>query len=468
MISLRNSLRPVNRLPPEVIALCASFVSHTDPRPIVSLTHVCRYWRKAITSSPRNWTSIGSEWPQLVPLCLERTGVAPLTIDITVSDTEWDTIFLDALLPHTSRIAHLTLTGYPSIEVLANVIPSFFASTIHTLTSLKLQQSAEPLEPFPASAPPTFPLSWGLSKLKSLCLTRTPLYPALRSITSLVELKLVGYTTPFQFGKFIGFLRSNPDLELVVLDIQFVETPASVFTSRIVPLVCLRQLSFTCAHAIDAKGLISSISFPRGVLLEVFGSETNQETDICSFLPSPPTTIRKLLTPITTIKHQDAPTGELHLFGNNSRFSFRSSNPSPNRTFGFSPFTTTTVREFHTNVNPYHKNLLLPLSQLPALETLVLIDVTSFSTHALSFLADEPVLCPSLKTIAFLDCNLGPTIIKELGEVVARRKNSVAAWLHRVVIVHRAGKLPNHTLLHQLRQFVPRVDVGIGELPDLS
>ena len=85
VITLRNSLRTVNRVPPEVITLCAAFVSPTDPRPIVPLTHVCRYWRNAITSSPRNWASIGSGWRRLAPLCLERAGVVPLTVEINVS-----------------------------------------------------------------------------------------------------------------------------------------------------------------------------------------------------------------------------------------------------------------------------------------------------------------------------------------------------------------------------------------------
>jgi hypothetical protein len=75
--SLWNPLQLVHRLPPEVIALCATFVSHADPRPIVSLTHVCRYWREAIISNPGNWTSISSGRKRLIPLCLERAGAAP-------------------------------------------------------------------------------------------------------------------------------------------------------------------------------------------------------------------------------------------------------------------------------------------------------------------------------------------------------------------------------------------------------
>ena len=250
----------MNRLPPEVIALCAASVSGGDPRPTVSLTHVCRCWRrKAITSSPRNWGWIGSEWKRLVPLCLERAGVVPLDVDITVLDIKDDEIFLKAFLPHISKIAYLSLSGYSSIEGVADNLPGLFAPPMLDLASLELEQDEEPTESFPSSETPTHPLFQNVSKLKSLHLTRTPLYPALASITSLTELKLVGYTTPFHLGKFTRFLHSNPDLELVILDIQFIEAPARVRPTTIVSLARLRQFTFTCARASDAKGLISSI-----------------------------------------------------------------------------------------------------------------------------------------------------------------------------------------------------------------
>jgi len=456
----------VNRLPPEVIALCATSVSPTDPRPIVSLTHVCRYWRYAITSNPRNWSSIGSGWKRLAPLCLERAGVVPLTVNITVSAIKGDRVFLQTLLPHVSKISHLSLTGYPSVEKVADDLPNFFASPILNLTSLELEQTGNLAESFPSDEIPAPPIFKNVSKLKSLHLTRTPLYPSLTSVRSLVELTLVGYTTPFHFGKFIGFLRLNSTLELIVLDVQFVEVPAWIFPTRVVSLARLRQLSFTCAHAIDAKALISSISFPRGVSLEVSSSRTQGDEDPRSFLPSPPAPLRRLLAPIETIKCQDKP-GVTQLHGNNSYFSFRCSGFGPHAYWELSAFSTIAVREFHVETSSCH-DLSRPLARLPALETLVLVGVTSFPTHSLDFLAEEPIPCPSLKTIAFFDCDLGRTMIGELEGVVSRRKNSTAAWLHRVVIVCRFGKFPDRQLVHRLRQFIPRVDVRMDEeLPDL-
>ena len=457
----------MNRLPPEVIALCATFVSHSDPRPIISLTHVCQYWRKVITSSPRNWASIGNRWKRLTPLCLQRAGVVPLTVDIAISDIRADAIFLEGLLPFlcTPRIAYISLTGF-SIRAVANAAPDFFASPMRTLISLDLQQTDDPAEPFPSGALHAPPISWQLTKLKSLCLTRTPLYPALASVTSLVELKLIGYTTPFHFGKFVRFLHSNPNLELIASDIRFVECSERVLPSRTVSFPRLRHLSFTCTNPIDARGLISSIPLPRGAHLEVAVPQMGPRVDLRSVLPSHSTPIQELLAPITTIKYRNEPR-VVQLYGNDSRFSFWS------QLFAIyselSIFTTDAVREFHLKISRGH-DLSWPLSRLPALETLVLVDVSflPFPSKAFAFLA-EPTLCPSLKTIAFFNCNLDRRVIESLEGVVAGRRKSAAAWLHRVVIVRKTGALPDHELIHRLRKYVPCVDARIDEkLPDLS
>ena len=325
--SLRNLIRPANRLPPEVLASCAGFVSDADPRPIVPLTHVCRYRRESIISNPGNWKSIGIDWKKLVPLCLERAGAVPLVVDIAVPDCKRDETFLNSLLPHVPRIGSLRLTGYSSVETVADDLPGFFASPMLRLTSLDLQQTTEPAQLFPSDHSPLPPPFLAVSKLKSLSLTQTPLYPILFTITSLVELRLIGYTSPFHFDTFLGLLVSNPGLELVALDIQFVTDSVETPPERTVPLLRLQHLSITCSKAIDSRGLLSCVSLPRGVHLEVEITRAGQPLQLVSFLPSPPTPIQNLLAPITIIKTQLTPQ-ELRLFGNGSVFTFRSQKTS--------------------------------------------------------------------------------------------------------------------------------------------
>ena len=467
MTSLRNSLRPVNRLPPDIITTCASFVSDADPRPIVSLTHVCRYWRRSITSNPRSWAWISTGWKRLAPLCFERAGTVPLTVDITVSDIKSGENLLESLLPQISRICCLRLTGYSSIEAVVDDLPGFFDSSMPNLTSLELQQTMEPTTLFPSSEAPQPPVFRNVERLESLSLTRTPLYPALLSITSLKELKLLKYTTPFHFGTLLELLDSNPSIERVVLDIQFIADSVETAPARATSLPRLRHLSITCSEAIDAKGLLSCISLPQGTRLEV---SCSQWTPLGSCLPSPPTPIQKVLVPAAAVRFKAAP-WEIHAFGRNGSFSFRCPQL---RSIGeeFHLFLSASVRELHVNIAPW---LLTPafstsmLTQLPGLEILVVADANSWATGTFDSLAGQPPLCPSLKTIAFFDCGFTPEAMRELGGVAAKRKGTAAAWLYRVVIVNSTGALPHYTFLQQLQQHVPCVDVRVSDkLPDLS
>jgi hypothetical protein len=402
----------------------------------------------------------------LTPLCLERADAIPLAVDITVPDVEGDETFLNALLPHVPRIGSLRLTGHSSIETVADELPGFFASPMLELTSLELQQTEEPIQLFPpddASVPPPFR---NVSKLKSLALTQSPLYPTLFTIRSLVELKLTGYTIPLHFGTLLGLLDSNRGLEFVVLDVQFVAGSVETTPARKVHLARLHHLSITCTGPADARGLLSSVSLPRNISLEVPRSEV---VPLASYLPSPPTPIHTVLVPITVMKYQTSPR-ELHVSGDHGFFSFRSSQSAP-----LSPelhlFPTASVREFHLDTSPcaISPNYFIPvLRQLPALETLVAVNLT-WATGTLASLAVQPLPCPSLKTMAFFNCKLTPEAIREFEGAIVKRKDSEAARLYRAIIVSSTGVLPDYSLIQGLRNHVPCVDVRVdNKLPDLS
>jgi len=404
----------------------------------------------------------------LAPLCLERSATVPLSVKISVSDIKGDKDFLETLIPHASRISDLSLTGYSSIESVVDDLPGLLTSLTLPLTSLELEQADQPAEAIPSDEASTPPLFRNLSKLKTLHLVRTPLYPAVFSITSLVELKLVDYTSPFRFGEFIEFLHSNSDLELVILDLQFSEGSTQISPERKASLPQLRRLVFTCGSAADARTLLSWVSLRRGSHITIRGSQSNSCTTLASFLPSPPTSIQELLTPITAIKYCSS--RWLHVFGGEGQFSFQPSKHGPRMYEGFSLFTTRAVREFRICVYTLDSSgakLSWPLEYLPALEALVFWK-TRLPPGSLSALAKEDPLCPSLKIIAFFDCEVTEDIIEELEEVLSKRRNSTAARLYRVVIVNATHDLPSLQLIHRLREFVPRVDVGVGdELPAL-
>ncbi|KAF9784702.1 hypothetical protein BJ322DRAFT_863274 [Thelephora terrestris] len=470
VFTLKNALRPVNRLPPEVLACCATFVSPADPRPIVSLTHVCRYWRKVISFSPRNWASLATAWKRLVPLCLERAGAVPLAVDITVSNIKSGEYFLKTLLPNVPRIKSLRLTGYSSVEAIVDNLPGFFDSPMLNLVSLELQQSAAPVQPFPSDETPTPPVFRDIRTLKSLHLTQTPIYPALFHITSLVKLGLIGYTTPLDLGALIGFLDSNLALEFVDLDIRFTDGSVSETPVRTVSLSRLRHLSLTCSKEIDSRGLLSSIIFPRGVHLEVLLTKLGDIAKFNSFLPSSLKQIRELLHPISIVKTQFTPP-MLQLSGNNSFLSLSAVGRQSSFYSGIGLFVTANVREFHVDIHPSpptDNRLSWVLERLPALEILV-FSKTVFPPGTLDILAAEPVLCPSLHTVAFFDCDLPVEMVKELGDVITKRYKTFAIQPHRVVLVYNTTTPPKLQAIQQLRKSVSCVEVRVDDkLPDLS
>lgn len=123
------------------------------------------------------------------------------------------------------------------------------------------------------------------------------------------------------------------------------------------------------------------------------------------------------------------------------------------------------AQEFHLTIHRldfHYLCLSWPLARTPALEALTLSRM-HLPPGLLSVLAKDPILCPSLKTIALFDCGVTADVIHELEEVLAKRRDSTAARLYRVVIVSNTRPLPDFQLIHQLRKFVPRVDVGVGD-----
>ena len=422
-------------------------------------------------SNPRNWASIAIGWKRLVPLCLERAGAVPLALDITIPDIKSDPSFLRELLPHVTRVGHFYLTGHSSIETVADDLPGFFDSSMPNLTSLELQQTTEPTKIFPSGNTPVPPIFRSVTKLESLCLTRTPLHPVLLSITSLRDLKLLGYTRPLHFGTFLGFLDSNPGLERVVLDIQFIVDSVETALARRIPLPRLQHLSITCSKPIDSKGLLSCISLPHGVNLEVVFTQPDQHARLGSFLPSPPTPIWELLAPITTVKAQVSPQ-ELRLFGNGTVFTFRSPQAPLDVHQELALLPGATVRKFYANLHPLKYTdieLSKVLKALPRLKTLVFSN-TIIPRGSLSALAEEPVSCPALKTIAFFNCSIRPNAIQELGEAIVRRRHLTVTRLRRVVIINNSlVTLPEPESIQRLRKSIPRVDVGVNnKLPAVA
>ena len=178
--SVRNFLRPVNRLPPEIFSYIAQAACQgaKDAESMILLTHVCRHWRDSIISTPKNWTSISSRSRSIATLSLERAKAAPLEINIGGYYTIHVSRLLGPLIPYVQNIQTLNVDGLTANEL--KVILLDFPWSVPNLRSLELttysMSERDPsIDPFKSFAP----------MLKHLTLISTPLCPSLLGFRAL-------------------------------------------------------------------------------------------------------------------------------------------------------------------------------------------------------------------------------------------------------------------------------------------
>lgn len=79
--SAMNHVKPVNRLPPEILTKVFEF--RKSEGDLIAATHVCARWRATLLSTPFLWTKINFEDIVRATAYIERSRTAP--IDVTVS-----------------------------------------------------------------------------------------------------------------------------------------------------------------------------------------------------------------------------------------------------------------------------------------------------------------------------------------------------------------------------------------------
>ena len=145
--NLLNEGAPVLRLPQEIITrilyLSTDHGSEEHTKQVISLTHICRYWRTLLLSYPRMWSTLCMKPgnPRLISEWLVRSQNIPLTViaeffdaykhpPCSYEDTATATLArpyefevcprhaavlsLDQLLPHRSRIHDLNILFHSS------------------------------------------------------------------------------------------------------------------------------------------------------------------------------------------------------------------------------------------------------------------------------------------------------------------------------------------------------------------
>ena len=461
--SLRNLLRPINKLPPEILSYIAC-EGAKDTEEMISLTHVCRYWRESIISTPTNWTSISSKSRSTAALSLQRAKAAPLELNIGdyyIAEGHW---LPDLLIPYIQNIETLNV-GQLKANELKGILPNF-PQSVPNLQSLSLttySRSDWALLPDPfESFPPT---------LKHLTLTSIPLYPSLLELRGLTELNIDDSRCYLSLDTLLDFLEGNRSLTRATLRVQFAEPPLRT-SQRWTPIKTqLQYLEITCYDAMDGQALVSGIALPKGAELELRCEHSSnvrvRVNDVLSGIST--THLSNLLSP-TFMEYRAYPRS-IRLSGPNGIVSFNSESGSGPPLVELPRLPLASIRQFHLDTwrweligPPTGLTVLQRLLSFPALETFTVGCDTDLS-H-LSTLLSNPSASPSLKTLGFLDCVLTEEFMQQLTQFASGRKKTTSARLHRVVIAQLEGRFPSITSIRALEEHVPVVDVRIAtELP---
>lgn len=453
----------MNRLLPETLSRIARFMDKDaiDTRSIIPLTHVCRYWRESIVSTPGNWSLVSSERIGLAELSLERCRAVPLELWLDMGQVGTNPGFSARITPHITNIGSLRINCISTTEELAQTFPGF-PQSMPNLRSFSFSPGllhAATVDPFGESTP----------ALTHLSLAYVPLYPSLQRLRTLTDLTLRNHRFDLHLDTFMDFLEGNRGLERAILDVWFAPASLQRLRGRAGTTNRLKILSISSAGAVGGSALISRIAIQKGATLEVMLCDGGAK--LSDVLPIVSATHHQNIQSVTFMEyHSDG--RSIRLLGPDGTFSLTCAS-SPEVPFAEFPLLhITNIRACHVvrrelalnlGDSPDHlARMTFPPSSLPALEMLGIVREVHTS-HLFSALFSDPSASPSLRTIAFMDCELDEGFIEALTRFAADRKNTPSAPLHRVVIVNSKGILPGVASIDALGGHVPVVDVRIGK-----
>ena len=253
---VKNCFQPVQRLPPDMIVEVATYLNprlcHGACQPLMAMSQVCRYWRETLLSNPsESWSFIRSEFLELVPLFLARSGSYPLEVNLT---NTWTSYTVGHVRPHANRLTilrcHVEVANTTFLRTLSRLDHS---PNLHTLSLASAR--------IPSVAPEKIKmrLIFGdMPALRTLELLPFPIIPQFLQFKHLVDLRLE--VTHSILTGVLDLLAANHSLEKLRLMGSFWYHGDTHGAERIV-LGCLRFLTVErCAP----RRLLEKLTLPRG------------------------------------------------------------------------------------------------------------------------------------------------------------------------------------------------------------
>lgn len=297
---MRNSVQPINRLPPELLAQIFSETQVRLPSflPVprtgghdyftydwcwwIFLLQVCRHWRSIIASSPALWSTICSS--NRAPESLRRSHGVELTVYLGVRSRDFSSPLMDGLTPHTSRFKEFHMLTKGNKDLLEHQV---FASPAPRLNSLSIE--FEEGGDLSGVLPPIF--CGHMPALKQLALRHFTSWPKgyFHHLTSLCLSYQQESSLPTT-ANFLDFLESSPRLEELALiqggPIRPLGTDVAPPAGRLISLKRLRKLDLgEWPSAVAVSRLLRHLSLPRKAEMYIWGNVFANDEDMGSLLP---------------------------------------------------------------------------------------------------------------------------------------------------------------------------------------
>ena len=240
--SWNNSLAPINRIPPEILALLPDFwdKDHKD-QGTIGLTHVCRVWREIFLSRSSLWANFDCKNEDKTRVYLERSKSSPIHVSLDRGGIMFPNDPFLQIMPHTiGRLKSLSINGRP--ENLRNII-SHLSLPAPLLEDLSIDGGSKYSSRHNSVLVPTL-FNGDLSSLRVLRLQCIRTELPWRNMINLTSFTL-RHTPPENTATrhLLDFFESAPRLREIQL-LSATPTSGAQF-GRLVSLACLRKMEIT-------------------------------------------------------------------------------------------------------------------------------------------------------------------------------------------------------------------------------
>jgi len=259
-------LAPINKIPPEILALIPDFWDTRNPRhrdqDVIALTHVCRAWREIFVSRSSLWTNFNCSGKEKTRVYFERSRSSPIDLSLDLNkDILPHNLF--QLIPHaTGRLKSLSVKGRSeNVEAVTSHL-SHPAPLLEHL-SMSFDPPWWPSH-YPALPPALF--NGDLSSLRTLRLELVHTELPWRNMVNLTSLALSNIPLgAVSAGQLLDFLESAPYLKEVKFHHAIPIT--GIQGGRLVSLGCLECMDIEAD--VPCSALLDHLLIPAGAKLTV-------------------------------------------------------------------------------------------------------------------------------------------------------------------------------------------------------